>query len=166
MMYEENVRYFKMGSYEVWIDVVETNCGCNWLDELYYRCERNEGGVTIRVPSQYGDGYFQHHAYTPAELASEYAKQGRENPSKEAYKSMQDELGWYITADDCYLRCTIKKAGIEIAEVAGIGFDYSAEYADDDLAEYARKHMLPDYGADLIHDTITEARSVLQRLAA
>ena len=63
--------------------------------------------------------------YTPAELAKEYAKQGRKNPSKEAYNSLQNELLHYLYGFCFYAEIEIKRAGIWLA-----GDWISSDYSD------------------------------------
>lgn len=143
--------------------------GSAWFGDLYTASE-HIAGVTVQVPSQLQrrDSHkFYIRQTTPAELAKDYAKQGRENPSAEAYESLQRELGWYLTAADYSIVCVIEKAGVEITEVYGPGVDYSGEYADESLDEYVIKHgFMRDYASEVLKEAITEARSTLTALAA
>ncbi|WP_230687863.1 hypothetical protein, partial [Streptococcus pneumoniae] len=55
------------------------------------------GGVTVTLlgSDYYGRGkntFWTSCNYTPGQLAKEYAQAGRENPSKVAYQSLQNEL--------------------------------------------------------------------------
>ena len=162
-MHTTTIRTFETKNFQILIQVVETHTGSFWLQDLYTATDTHEAGTTIQVPDhlqarncpKYYIGQ-----YTPAELARDYAKQGRENPSKEAYESLQNELGHYITADDCYLQCVIYGAGHELASETGIGFDYSHEYDDDTLEETALL-MLREHGREFIHEAIKAAREQL-----
>ena len=62
-----------------------------------------------------------------SELAAAYAKQGRENPSFEAYQSLQNELERDITASDYGFRVNAYISDILVLDEGhvGCGFDYS-----------------------------------------
>lgn len=148
------------------VSVVETHSGSMWLGDLYTATDQHQAGVTIQVPSHLqGRNCPKYYIgqYTPAELAKEYAKQGRENPSAAAYESLQNELAHYIEADDCYLLAEVFKGGIELADVIGTSFDWSYDYCGD-IETYATGYMLPEYGMELEKETLEEAREVLAML--
>lgn len=161
------LRTFKTKYYTVVIDVVDFCEGCSWLEELYTPTDQHQAGTTIQVPT-----YLQTHGaykyyigqYTPAELASDYAKRGIENPSAEAYKNLQQELEHYILASDCALRCSVFKAGIKLSEAYGTTFEHSNVY--DKSYEEAGAWILKDYGFDFAREAIEEARTTLTALAA
>lgn len=164
----ELIKEFEQDGLDVKVYVDGGEYGSHWFRDLYTESP-HIGGVTVQVPSQQQHRdcpKFYIGQYTPGQLASEYAKQGRENPSKEAYESLQKELGWYLTAADYNLVCEVSKAGIELAEVYGITFDYSWEYADESLEEYAVKWMLPDYGDEVVGEAVKEAKEALRNLCA
>jgi len=157
------IKTIERDGFTIEIFAVETHSGCNMLFDQFELTDRHEGGVTIVNPEH------DHNSYryaiplqtSLAELTKSFAKQGRENPSREAYESLQKELGWYITADDCYLRYTVSKAGIELADYIGIGFDYSWHYSDQSLEDYALE-ILADYGDT--EEALAEAKENLSAL--
>lgn len=160
------LRTFETENVTLKIQVIETHNGSGWLQDLYTGTDDHQAGVTIQVPDRLqGRHGFKYYIgqYTPAELAKDYANQGRANPSKEAYESLQNELGHYMTADDCYLQATVSVAGHTLASVAGISFDYSWEYDDASLEETALL-MLKEYGREFISEAIEEARQQLNAL--
>lgn len=104
--------------------------------------DKHEGGVTVRNPDAY-DPHREHMwwrsiNYTPAELAKEYAKQGRTDPSKEAYDSLQKELQHYI-AGDMYIARARVLVGDEVLVEKTVSFDHSPYLFDNTPAEEAAK---------------------------
>ena len=165
-MQTTTIRTFETAHFQVLIQVVETHEGSFWLQDLYTPTDTHEAGVTIQVPDHLqgrNAPKFYIGQYTPAELAKDYARQGRENPSKVAYESLQNELGHYITADDCFLQCKVYGAGHELACVTGISFEYSYEYDDESLEDLALI-MLKEHGREFIHEAIKDARQELEIL--
>lgn len=130
----------------------------------------HEGGVTIRNPVNPGDDrcyqWFIPTQYSLAELSKDYAKAGRENPSREAYDSLQRQLGWELTAGDYGFCVEIRKAGVLLAETyAGFGFDYSWEYANESLDDYCRANYM-NVIFEVMREAKQEARDTLQALRA
>jgi hypothetical protein len=170
MKTHHNIRNFEIGAYKVSVFVVDYHCATEWLTDLFDIRDSHEGGVTIRNPVNPGDNrlyqWFAPTQYTLASLASDYAKQGRSNPSKEAYKSAQQELAWHLTASDFGISVTVHKHGIEIANTtAGFGFDYSFEYADQSLEQYVLANFLGVI-RECLRDAVIEARDNIKLLAA
>ena len=122
---------------------------------IFSHVDHHEGGVTIQYPNA-GRNCYKYYTScncTPAQLASEYAKQGRVNPSKEAYDSLQKELLHNIEGICYSVKVEIKKAGMVLA-LDSIGSDYSDQYKDslEDVAmQCAKEHFS-------IKDLIKEAR--------
>lgn len=143
------------------IEVVDWCCGSNWFNDLYTESP-HIGGITVTSPTADGRHYIGQ--YTPKELASDFAKQGRCNPSKEAYESLCQELEHYITASDCSLKCTVSRNGIELNESHGITFDYSYVYGE--LLEDMANRMLIEYGNDFITEAIEGALEAITGLIA
>lgn len=168
-MITETLRTIQTAQFEVVIEVVDYHEPSHWLFDLFEPVDKHEGGVTVRTPVNAGDGrYYQWYRptqYTLAELAQSYAKQGIDNPSREAYVSAQKELGWYCTATDCGFLVTVKKNGITIAEThAGFGFDYSYAYCPQTLEEYAWANFR-DVIRECLHEAVKEARDAIERVA-
>jgi hypothetical protein len=164
----ETFRTFKTARYTLTLDIVDFCEGSPWLADLYEPTDTHQAGTTIKTPdyvnpSRHAPKYYIGQT-TPAELAREYAKQGRANPSREAYDSLQRELAHYITATDCAIRCTIThtETGIGLGESYSCSFDHS-DYLDCDIEENARR-VLRDYGRDFIREAVAEARATLAKL--
>lgn len=169
-MITETLREFNIGRYQVEIECIDYCQGSDWLGDMFDVVGEHEGGVTVRNPVNAGDNKY-HQWYTPkqytlAELASDYAKQGLENPSKDAYESAQRELGWYITASDFGFQVTVKRDDVVLVENnAGLGFDFSWEYSKESLADYCWANFR-DVITECLHEAIEESRDTLEKLAA
>lgn len=91
--------------------------------------DKHQGGVTIKNLNADRNSYkyFIPRQVSLSELAAAYAKQGRENPSFEAYQSLQNELERDITASDYGFRVNAYIGDILVLddEPIGCGFDYS-----------------------------------------
>ena len=152
-----------INGFTVTAEVIDFCQGSLWLMDMFEPADAHEGGVTIRVPSWLDDGrgyrYWTPTQYSLAELSSDYAKQGRENPSREAYKSLQRDLAHYIQASDCAICVTVEKAGIELAEAYSCGFDLSPENPWDDSYWEA-------YGPETVQEALSMARDSIEALTA
>ena len=146
------------GDYVMTIGVIDYCCGSHWFQELYESSEHIAGTT---VTSESASGHYIGQT-TPAELSKFFAKEGRENPSKEAYDSLSKELEHYIKASDCSLFCRIEKSGVELAKTTGITSEYSDIYHDnyEDFGE----DLLKEYGNDFINEAMIEARNTLVEL--
>lgn len=91
--------------------------------------DTHEGGVTIqnRNADRNSFKYAIPQQVSLAELAKEYAAQGRENPSREAYESLQRQLDRDIDASDYYFTVDATAGSYTVLDgfVCGCGFDYS-----------------------------------------
>ncbi len=164
-MYTETIRQLTIGRVNVTIEAVNHCEGSHWFDELYTESE-HIAGTTITTPSWVTQGFDNRHwigQTTPAELTKCYAKQGRKNPSAEAYASLQKELAHYMLASDCSLRCTVTMNGIELASVYGIGFDWSEEL-EESFSDLAAE-VMKENGIDFIKQALQEARETRDSLA-
>lgn len=165
----DNFRTIRTKRYTVALDIVDFCEGSTWLGDLYTATDTHEAGTTIQVPSYLHERHCPKYyigQYTPAQLARDYAKQGRTNPSREAYASLQKELAHYIQASDCAIRCTIthNETNIILAETYSTCFDYSCEL-DDGIEDHARM-IFKEHGRDFINEAIRHARETQARLAA
>lgn len=91
--------------------------------------DEHKGGVYIRNRNADRNcwQYYEPRHYSLADLTRDYAKQGRENPSREAYESLQNELERDLDAGD-YGFIYSAKVGTEwitTGETCGFGFDWS-----------------------------------------
>jgi len=156
-----------IGNWRIDIDIVDWCQGSPWLSDLYTSSDTHIAGTTVQVPSHLQNRHcpkFYIGQTTPSELASSFAKQGRDNPSEEAYASLQQQLEHYILASDCAIRCSVHKCGVKLGESYGVSFDYSHIYHDEysDMA----KVMLKEHGLDFMYEATKEAREVEVLLAA
>jgi hypothetical protein len=129
--------------------------------DQFKRVDKHQGGVTIR--SSEGD-YYEPLQTSLAELTKSYAKQGRESPSKEAYKSLQKELSHYLTCYGVELVARAYKCNILLAEEVSCLFEFSYEYYDS-LAEI-QAYMEKEEGDWLKEKVMEEAQNKLKQLCA
>lgn len=128
------------GELSVEVSVVCFECNDGFSDQ-WEGTDKHRGGVTITNLGADRNSwkYFIPKQCTLADLAADYAKQGRENPSAAAYQSLQNQLERDISASDYGFRVSAYIGGIEVLanEYVGCGFDYS--YDDEgDLLSAAR----------------------------
>ena len=112
------------------------------FSDMWEGTDTHQGGVTITNPEADRNSwnYFIPKQYTLADLAADYARQGRENPSAAAYQSLQEQLMRDLHACDYGFMVSAFVGGVEILtdEYVGCGFDYS--YDDEgDLLDAARR---------------------------
>lgn len=129
------------GALSINVSVICFECNDGFSD-MWAGTDKHQGGVTITNPEADRNSwkYFIPKQYTLADLAADYAKQGRENPSAAAYQSLQDQLVRDISASDYGFKVSAYVGGVEILadECVGCGFDYS--YDDEgDLLDVARR---------------------------
>ena len=128
------------GELTINVSVVCYECFDGFADQ-WEGTDKHKGGVTIANPEADRNSwkYFIPKQCTLSELAAAYAKQGRGNPSGEAYQSLRDQLHRDIHACDYGFMVSAYVGGIEVLadEIVGCGFDYS--YDDEgDLLDMAR----------------------------
>ena len=118
--------------------------------DLWKMTDDHQGGVTIANPeagrNSYKYGVPQQ--LTLAELASAYAKQGRKNPSREAYESLQSQLERDLNASDYGFQVSAEIDGVTLFydENLGCSFDYS--YHDDGDLLDAAQEVFKEHGID------------------
>lgn len=149
------------GALSINVSVICFDCHDGFSD-MWEGTDTHQGGVTITNPEADRNSwkYFIPKQCTLAELAASYAKQGRENPSAAAYRSMQDQLVRDISASDYGFMVSAYIGGIEVLanEYVGCGFDYS--YDDEgDLLDEARR-VWDEYG------TLEEVIGMAKKAAA
>ena len=81
------------GELNIMVSVVCFECFDGFSD-MWEGTDKHQGGVTITNPEADRNSwnYFIPKQYTLADLAAAFARQGCENPSGEAYQSLQDQL--------------------------------------------------------------------------
>lgn len=131
----------ELGELSINVSVICFECFDGFSD-MWEGTDKHQGGVTITNPDADRNSYkyFIPQQCTLAELAADYAKQGRDNPSGAAYKSLQDQLMRDIGACDYGFNVSAFVGGVEILTdtYVGCGFDYS--YDDEgDLLDEARR---------------------------
>lgn len=138
----------------------------NWIGN-WEHVDHHEAGTTVQNPNAGRDEYkwYVNANYTPAELAKDYAGQGRTNPSGEAYDSLQKEL-LHDLYGTCYTAIIeIKRAGIVLATDC-IGSDYSdwsypETSLEDEAVNLAKEHFSIK---DLLNQARIEAGKIILQL--
>lgn len=151
----------ELGDLNIMVSVVCFECFDGFSD-TWEGTDKHLGGVTITNPEADRNcyKYFIPKQCTLADLAADYAKQGRDNPSGEAYQSLQDQLVRDISASDYGFKVSAYVGGVEVLAdtYVGCGFDYS--YDDEgDLLDAARR-VWDEY------DTTAEVIEMAKKAAA
>ena len=122
--------------------------------------DEHKGGVTIKVKNAERNSYkyaIPTH-YTLSQLASDYAKQGRANPSLEAYKSLQDELHRDLEASNYILFASVVDSnGNTVLNSFSLAYSFDWCYLDGEDLEERLKEEVSNSGAE---------EEVLERLEA
>ena len=128
----------------------------------------HKGGVTIQNSEADRNSYKYAipQQCSLAELTAEFAKQGRENPSREAYESLQEQLIRDINASDYYFMVSADVDGITLLDdsVIGCGFDYS--YHDKETLEEIAIQVWNEYGGEeeALQEALKEAGEILGKV--
>lgn len=145
-MYEESVEVRELrNGMVVRLTVSCANESPNDVYGCFERADGHQGGVTVSIDSDYR-GPKTHWIPTQtsiAELSREYAKQGRENPSREAYESLQRECEAEVCGNMYTASVTVSLHGVELAADT-IGFAWHDNYGESlgELAcEMSREHF-------------------------
>lgn len=110
-------------------------------------------------------GFYVSCNYTPAELAKEYAAQGRENPSRAAYESLQKELHHYLHGAMYTVWARVLFEDEELSNDS-IGFDFS-DYVEETLEEAAERVAEDHFSwRALICEARREAKAKAARLSS
>lgn len=116
------------GTLKIEVSIICYGCFDGFADQ-WEGTDKHHGGVTIKNQNADRNSwkYFIPQQCSIAELASCYAKQGRDNPSAEAYQSLQNQLERDSSASDYGFRATAYIGDILVLddEPIGCGFDYS-----------------------------------------
>lgn len=111
----------------------------------------HQGGVTIKNPN-YRYNAFKYAIplhYSLKQLSSDYAKQGRENPSREAYISLQEELKRDLEASEYYLSArVVDENGKTVLDSFSIGYAFDWCYSDGVDLEDRLKEEISNSGAE------------------
>lgn len=131
----------ELGDLNIMVSVVCFEC-FDCFSDMWEGTDKHQGGVTITNPDADRNSwrFFIPKQTSLPDLAADYAKQGRDNPSGAAYQSLQDQLMRDIDACDYGFSVSAFVGGVEILsdEYAGGGFDYSF-YDEGDLLSAARR---------------------------
>lgn len=149
----------KHGNVEVVIDTSPDYETPNSVYGIWEQAGEHEGGTTVKDPES--GQYYTSCNTTPAELAKEFAKQGRSNPSRAAYESLQEELLHYLYGEMVTVRARVFIAGVELAWDS-ICTDTSEQYPID-YKQVVREYF--DLGA-LRKEARSEACTLAQSLCA
>lgn len=157
------------GELTINVSVICYECFDGFADQ-WDGTDKHHGGVTIANPEADRNSwkYFIPKQCTLSELAAAYAKQGRGNPSGEAYQSLRDQLHRDIHACDCGFMVSAYIGDIEVLadEIVGCGFDHSI-YDKEDLLSAARR-VWDEYGttAEVIEMAKKAAADILASVPA
>lgn len=105
----------------------------------------HQGGVTIKNPN-YQRNEFKYAIplhYSLKQLSSDYAKQGRANPSKEAYTSLQAELKRDLDASEYNITAKVVDANDKtVLDSFYIGYAFDWSYSDgEDLEDRLKEEV-------------------------
>lgn len=156
---------FSRNSIDFTVNVVCAQCYDGFGDQ-WKMTDTHEGGVTIKNADAGRNSYKYAipQQTTLAELASYYAAQGRENPSREAYESLQRQLSRDINASDYYFTVDATAGSHTLLDgaVIGCGFDYS--YDDEgSLLDAAREVWKEHDGeAEALEEATKAAHDLLE----
>ena len=120
------------------------------FSDQWVMTDAHQGGVTIANPeadrNSYKYGVPQQCML--AELASSYAKQGRENPSREAYESMQNQLTRDLNASDYGFQVSAEIDGVTLFDDENLGCSFDYSYHDDGDLLDAAQEVFKEHGID------------------
>lgn len=157
------------GELGITVSVICFECSDGFSDQ-WEGTDKHQGGVTIANPEADRNSYkyFIPKQCSLSQLAADYAKQGRENPSAAAYQSLQNQLERDISASDYGFKVSAYVGGVKVLadEIVGCGFDYS--YDDEgDLLDMARL-VWDEYGttAEVIEMAKKAAADILASVPA
>ncbi|XIX91395.1 hypothetical protein AB2J12_24870 (plasmid) [Escherichia coli] len=123
-----------------------SHCVDNWQFT-----DKHKGGVTIKVKNSERNGYkyaIPMH-YALSQLASDYAKQGRDNPSLAAYKSLQDELERDLGANSYILYASVVDAeGNTVLNSFSLAYGFDWCYLDGEDLDSRLKEEVSNSGAE------------------
>lgn len=137
----------EVGDLNIMVSVVCFEC-FDCFSDMWEGTDKHQGGVTLTNPEADRNSwkYFIPKQISLSELAADYAKQGRDNPSGAAYQSIQDQLMRDLHACDYGFMVSAYVGGVGVLAdtYVGCGFDYS--YDDEgDLLDEARR-VWDEYG--------------------
>lgn len=154
---------FSRNNIDFTVNVVCAQC-YDGFDDQWKMTDTHEGGITIKNADAGRNSYKYAipQQVSLAQLASEYAAQGRENPSREAYESLQRQLSRDINASDYYFTVDASAGSHTLLDgaVIGCGFDWS--YHDHEDLEDTAKGVWSDCNGE--EEAISEAVQVARDL--
>lgn len=137
----------ELGDLNIMVSVVCYECFDGFADQ-WEGTDKHQGGVTIANPEADRNSwkFFIPKQYSLSQLAADYAKQGRDNHSGEAYQSLHDQLMRDIHACDYGFSVSAYVGDVEVldGECVGCGFDHSM-FDTEDLITVARS-VWDEYG--------------------
>lgn len=138
---------FENNGVQFTVDVICYNEYSGFSDQ-WVMTDAHHGGVTIANPeadrNSYKYGIPQQ--CTLAELASSYAKQGRENPSREAYESLQNQLTRDLKASDYGFQVSAEIDGVTLFDDENLGCSFDYSYHDDGYLLDAAQEVFKEHG--------------------
>ncbi|MBU1248506.1 MAG: hypothetical protein KKB70_07400 [Proteobacteria bacterium] len=132
--------------------------------EQWEGCNKHvQGLIRNPVPCRNSYPYFKPLQYTLDQLSSDFAAQGRPNPSKEAYDSLLAQLRWDNHAEDCHFKVEVSRNGVGLVnEYAGFSFVWSWEDPLE-LAEFVRVNGIVDDWFDEA-EWVAKAKDALEEM--
>jgi hypothetical protein len=100
---------------------------------------------------------------TLAELSAYYAEQGRENPSKAAYDSLQQQLERDINAADYYITATVKHIESDTVLLTKFDLGYSFDHSindDESLEDSLRVQLQESDAVTLVNEEIQRLKNI------
>ena len=128
--------------------------------------DAHKGGVTIAnlEADRNSYKYAIPQQCTLAELSADYAKQGRENPSSEAYQSLQRQLSRDLNASDYGFQVSAEIDGVKLFDDENLGCAFDWSWEDDNSLLDAAQDVFNEY--DVNQDAIELAKVKAARFLA
>lgn len=140
------------------LEAIHDGClGMHNFTEQWEHTDIHIGGVTINSDGE----HWIPKNYSIADLSSDFAKQGRDNPCKDAYQSLLEQFERDRVAFEAVVSVSVLKNGIELFEDTIVGTDY--DHTDFDYNhDKALETMLSDYCEEFVY--IESAKQTLKTL--
>lgn len=126
------------------------------FNDQWERASQHQGGATIQSDGE----HWTPKQYSLAQLSSDYASQGRENPCKEAYQSLLRQFERDSEAFEVVLEVSVLKNDVELFADTVIGSDY--HYLDFDYDHNKALECLLEYAEESAY--INGAKETLKSL--
>jgi len=157
-------RHFRNGM-QIKLTAEPTHESPNSVYGQWRQVAQHQGGVTVQLDDRHGKTYWIRDDYPLSQLAREYAAQGRENPSKEAYRSMRIECESEVFGDMLNIVLSVSYGGIELAFDSICSPYYWETYAPID--EHVRETAAEYFNLrELLREAKREAANLSEKLSS